>query len=106
MSGKNKAEAEVDDLRAKNARLTSALEVAKKESEVMRGRCIKPGEESQVQALLVRAEAAESRGQNLYAELNAYMNPTATRMSSREGLRKALDRFRKDAAQIPDGGRL
>ena len=36
----------------------------------------------------------------LYAEVNAYMRPTAQRMSSREGLREALLRY--EASIIPD----
>lgn len=38
------------------------------------------------------------KGRDLYEEVNAYMNPTAQRMSSREGLRKALAAYREVAA--------
>lgn len=38
------------------------------------------------------------KGRDLYEEVNAYMNPTAQRMSSREGLRKALAEYREVAA--------
>ncbi len=38
------------------------------------------------------------KGRALYEEVNAYMNPTAQRMSSREGLRKALAAYREVAS--------
>ena len=45
-------------------------------------------------AMLAEMERLRKANDDLYAEVNAYMNPTAQRMSSREGLRQALDRYR------------
>jgi hypothetical protein len=49
----------------------SELAVARKEAEVMRGRCVKPGEESQVNKLLIELDAARAKIEEARSGLEA-----------------------------------
>lgn len=51
------------------------------------------GAEAEVDKLRAENETMRKKAADLYAEVNAYMRPTASRMSSREGLRQALHRY-------------